>query len=290
MPKYALSFFKKLLLGSAKCSATQHLLFRKKKGKIEPLEYTDTANFSAWLQDAFELKTDGNKKLKPLNTKFRASGSMRYLSATGSEIKTAHFLGNTPQVLKRHYATGNKSENDLQLKSVAFTLENAVRCSDIETAKHKTRSDMEVEVLPYEEFLSKYSSFNAQKTALGTGCKSPFIGQVEKYRRKMTSTNDKNFVESLSCADLTNCFFCKNQVIIESTDDIWCLLSYRETIKESRQNHLSNAQFDKNYSDLLEQIDSILFSVSSAIRRHAEKKLLSFGRHPLWSDELNDFY
>ncbi|MFC4700801.1 hypothetical protein ACFO4O_11575 [Glaciecola siphonariae] len=290
VPKYALSFFRKLLQASLKCSAAQHLFFKEKKGEIKPLEYTDVANFSAWLQQAFELKTDDNKKLKPLNTKFRASGSMRYFNATGSEIKTAFFLGNTPQVLKRHYSTGNKNENDSQLKSAALTLENAVRCSDIETAKHKTRSDMDVEVLPYEDFLAKYSSSSAQKTPLGTGCKSPFSEQVEKYRRKMNSLGDETFAQSLSCADLTNCFFCKNQVIIETIEDIWCLLSYRETIKESRQNHLSNSQFDKNYSELLEQIDSILFSVSSVTRRNAEKKLLSFGRHPLWSDELNQFY
>ena len=287
VPKYALRFFERLLKLSSAISPGKHLLYQVKNSIASPLEVNHIAYFSKWLQSTFNIKDDHGELLIPTTRKFRASGSFRFLMRTGSEIDTSILLGNTPQVLKRHYTSGNEAENNQQLLATALTLENAVKCADIEEAKQLAKLEMNVEILPYEEFLSKYSPKQGQKTVIGTGCKNPHSEQAEKYQRKM-NFNPKDFiVENLACSEITNCFFCKNQVIIESAEDIWCLLSFKLSIIESKEEHINPSQFQKNFGELLNRIELILFKINPVIRRAAEKLLNSQGRHPFWLESLN---
>jgi hypothetical protein len=285
VPKYALTFFKNLLKLSKTISIDKHLLYQTSNGKILPLEVSHLRAFSNWLQMVFSFKNDAGAMLKPINRKFRTSGSYRYLMLTGSDIETSMLLGNTPQVLKRHYSDGNEGENNQQLTATALTLENSVKCSSIEEAKELTRGELNVEVLPFEAFLNKYSPTQGQKTPLGTACKNPYSEQLVKYQRKMNFSPKDFSVKNLACSDITNCFFCKNQVVIESVDDIWCLISFKLSLTDSKEYHLNENQFQKNFSELLTQIDLILYKINPSIRRNAEKKLNTLGRHPLWPED-----
>jgi hypothetical protein len=196
-------------------------------------------------------------------------------------------LGNTPHTLNKHYSSGNTVENEKQLLAATYTIEGVAKCSDINQAKEHAKKALGIEVLPYEDFLNKYSDSNGQKTVLGTGCKNAFSAHVEKYRRR-NHFNPKDFVvDHLACSDIHNCFNCENQVIIESVEDIWCLLSYRESIKDSKVYHLNEQHFSNNYSDLLASINRIIFTIHPKVKRLAEKKLENEGRHPLWPDGIN---
>ncbi|MCX9476541.1 hypothetical protein IG551_19150, partial [Vibrio cholerae] len=111
--------------------------------------------------------------------------------------------------------------------------------------------------------------------------------QAEKYRRR-NHFSPKDFnVDHLACSDIHNCFNCDNQVIIESVEDIWCLLSYRESVIDSKVHHLSEQHFNKNYLDLLNSINRIVFTIHPKVKRLAEKKLQNEGRHPLWPEGIN---
>jgi len=287
VPKFALRFFEQLLKVSEVISPEQHLLWQAKSGNVAPLEQSHIQTFSKWLQSTFSLVNDDGDSLRPLAKKFRASGSYRYLAKTGSQAETALILGNTPQVISRHYSSGNKAENNNQLLAVTYTLEGVAKCADINTAKEYAKQELAVDILPYDEFLSKYSKANGQKTIIGTGCKNVYGKQAEKYQRR-NNFSPKNFqVDHLACSDIHNCFSCENQVIIESVEDIWCLLSYKQSIIDSKALHLSNKHFQKNYSNLIDAINRIIFTIHPKTKRLAEKKLTNEGRHPLWPDNIN---
>ena len=287
VPKIALRFFEQLLKLSAVVSLNNHLLYQVKAGKVAPLEQNHIQTFSKWIQRTFSLTTDDNKPLKPTASKFRASGSYRYLAKTGNAVETSLLLGNTPRTLNKHYSSGNTIENETQLLAATYTLEGAAKCSSINQAKEYAKKELGIEVLPYEEFLSKYSDSNGQKTVLGTGCKNVFSSHVERYRKR-NHFNPKDFiVDHLACSDIHNCFNCENQVIIENTEDIWCLLSYRESIKDSKVYHLNENHFSNNYSRLLDSINRVIFTIHPKVKRLAEKKLKNEGRHPLWPEGIN---
>lgn len=287
VPKIALRFFEQLLKLSTAVSLDNHLLFQVKAGKVAPLEQNHIQTFSKWIQSTFSLITDDNKPLRPTASKFRASGSYRYLAKTGNAVETSLLLGNTPRTLSKHYSSGNTVENETQLLAATYTLEGVAKCSGINQAKEYAKKELGIEVLPYEEFLNKYSNSNGQKTVLGTGCKNVFSSHVERYRRK-NHFNPKDFiVDHLACSDIHNCFNCENQVIIESIEDIWCLLSYRESIKDSKVYHLNEKHFSNNYSQLLASINRVIFTIHPKVKRLAEKKIQNEGRHPLWPEGIN---
>lgn len=287
VPKYALRFFEQLLQLSNIVSTNKHLLSQLTNNQIRPLESQDLSAFSKWFQTTFSLKDDNGDLLKPTNRKFRASGSYRYLMLTGSNIDTSILLGNTPQVLSRHYSSGNEGENNNQLLATALTLENSVKCTDINSAKEQTKKELNIEILPYEKFISKYAGTQGQKTAIGTACKNPHSEKTDKFQRKM-NFNPKSFsVKNLACSDISNCFFCKNQVVIEDVDDIWCLMSFKLSVIDSKVFHANEDQFQKNFSEVIKKIDLVLFKVNPVIRRKSENKLNLIGRHPMWPEDIN---
>ena len=293
IPKSALTFINKLnSLSELVSPESEHLFFQCKGGKLAPLETYHIRTFTNWLLENFTLLSDNNLPLRPEAKKFRASGSTRYLMATDNDLEASILLGNSPSTVRKHYSSGNKSDNDAQLQAVAYTLEGAIKCSNISNAKDYAKREMEIEILPYEDFISKYSRYaiSPDKTVIGTGCKNSNDVQAEKYRKKINLNTKDVDVSHLACADIMNCFFCPNQVIIEEVEDIWCLLSFKEMIIESRQEHINTQQFNRNFSETLQRIELALFSISPKIRRQSQRYLENNGRHPLWPEGINQLY
>lgn len=293
VPKYALNFIQKLLTLSKIVSADNtHLFYQVSRGRIQPLEPQHLNDAANWLLKNFPLIDDYGKPLKPMTRKFRASGSSRYLALTGDVIGTSSLLGNTPTTLARHYTIGNSIDNKQQLQAAVYTLEAATKCSDISESKNYAKRQLEVEVLPYEEFLRKYECFNKkpQSTVIGSGCKDPLGDEAELYRRKMNFSPKDLEVDHLACSDILKCFSCQNQVIIEEVDDIWCLMSFKQVIEDSLSDHVNSNQFNRNFRDLIEKIDFAIHRIDPMIRRKSALKLSREGRHPLWPEGINYYF
>lgn len=289
VPKHALKFIEDLLeISSLIKPDDEHLLFQCRRGVISTLEAGHLQAFNNWIHKSFELKDDFGKQLRPEAKRFRATGSSTYIALTNNVTEASLILGNTPNTVHRHYTNGNEPENNRQLQAVTHTLEGAIRCGEIQDAKQQARDILKVEVLPYEAFVSKYSviSQKPERSPIGTGCKDPFGDKADKYRRKVNFSPKALDVSHLACADILNCFFCTNQVVIEEVDDIWCLLSFRCSIEESRGNHLNQSQFNKNFEEILHRVNQVIFRINPQIRRQAERKLKE-GRHPFWPEDIN---
>lgn len=293
VPKHALRFIEKLLeLSNLVAPNSDHLFFKVSRGKATSLEPSNLRDITNWLLEYFNPTDDYGKPLRPMAKRFRASGSARYLDLTGDAVGVASLLGNTPQTVSRHYTTGSPIENRKQLQAAAHTLEAVARCSDLTESKNYAKQQLDVEVLPYDEFLEKYSSFKKkpQTTIIGSGCKNPFDTQAGNYRRKMNFSPKDLDVEHLACSDILKCFSCPNQVILEEVEDIWCLMSFKEAVNDSLANHTNRQQFERNFRDLIDKIEMAIFKVDPAVRRKAQNKLRKEGRHCLWPEGINDLF
>ena len=287
IPKYGLSVLEKITKVSILVSPNKNRLFHAMlRGKIIALESNHLTAFTNWLIKNFDLKGDNGWPLRLQSQRFRVTGSSRFLSYTNDPIAASTLLGNTPNVVSKHYSSGNEHENNTQLQAVSRVLENSAKCNSVEEAIRKTKKDLNIEVLPYDEFIRKFTGIaNPEKTIIGTGCKDPFSARVTKYNRQNTELVSDE--KTIACADIAYCFQCENQVIVEEVDDIWCLLSFKEALEDSRHDHESLSHFKRNYGETITRIEHACFRVSPKIRRKAEKKLRLEGRHPLWSNELN---
>ena len=121
------------------------------------------------------------------------------------------------------------------------------------------------------------------KTAHGGYC-AQSNEKDEAYTRKAHKKGLVSEGERLACADLKACFSCEHQVLVESVDDIWALLSFKECVEESLYLHESTSHFVKNYGDLLAQIENRVGKLSRGVVKRAQTKLADEGRHPLWLD------
>ncbi|AIY66231.1 hypothetical protein OM33_00565 [Pseudoalteromonas piratica] len=287
IPKHALNFINDLItLTHTLFPNTNRLLHQCIDEVNKPLCPTHIRSNMNWLIKTFGLTDDNGQELRPEARRFRATGSANYLALTGNSLETSILLNNTPDVVRKHYSKGNESENNAQLQATANTLENAIKCGDIDKAREQTLEQMNLEVLPYDEFVNRYAkSGNGQKTPLGTGCKDPFNSRGDRFRRK--ASIDSVDMSHLACADLLNCFSCPNQVLVEEVDDIWCLLSFYEALEDAKEDHLNMSHFKNNFERVLTRIKHVLFSIDLKVRRQAERKLHKVGRHPFWPDTLN---
>lgn len=76
-------------------------------------------------------------------------------------------------------------------------------------------------------------------------------------------------------------------MLVEEVDDIWCLLSFYEALEDAKEDHLNMSHFKNNFDRVLSKIKQVLFSIDLKVRRQAERKLHTNGRHPFWPDTLN---
>jgi hypothetical protein len=287
IPKHGLHFIERLLKLSVLVAPDDNRIFSACiGGTIRPLEANLLTQFTNWTIKSFNLMADNGWPLRLQAQRFRVTGSNRYLSVTGDQVGTALLLNNTPDVVRTHYSSGNEHENNMQLQAISRVLEGITKCESVDDAITYSKNKMGIEVLPYEAFINKYIGIKKpEKVIIGTGCKDPFSEQSQRYNRKHNHSSQVN--SSLACADILKCFECENQVIIEEVDDIWCLLSFKEALKDAQYDHLDGTQYRRNFSQTISNVDEACFHVSPKIRRLAERKLSSEGRHPLWPEGHN---
>ncbi len=284
IPNYAKSLINKIIKISALIDPSPDalLILNARGGKADPITYNTTSYFNIWLTKKFGLLNDLNAPLVPQAKRFRATGTYRFLIHTGDDLKTAAIAGNTPQVIKRHYSSGNRHENNLQLQASSNTLENIARQRNgIDRAKDKTKEQMRFTILPYEDFIKSKSP--PSRNSNGSFCKSPFGDKALEEAKKANQRGLLRKGESLlACANLLRCFRCAHQALVENVAEIWCILSFKECIEESAYLHLDRNHYENNFRQALTDIETRLSLLNRQTVKAAEEKLAQMGRHPLW--------
>lgn len=283
IPKYSLSFFDRLLEVSKLLdnSDNARLLQTLTSNKVQPMKSSKLQSFNKiWLETHFNFIDQTGRRLRPLISRFRETGS-QITTAYQGEIANNITLGNTPQTRKKHYSKGNKHTNNGMMQDVAsIRQEQAISKQGAKAAQ----DSLEIQVLTIdEEYKSHYP--NLSKTPNGGSCLSPFGEKSKAYNRKAKQRNLLKEGEKLACADLLGCFGCSEQVIVQSVSDIWCLLSFRGCIEESLYLHLDAHHYRKNFEEIISFInENILPKIKKSILKKAESILNEEGFHPLWDD------
>lgn len=288
IPKHALHFIdKQIEISKMISSDDEGLLFPliSRKGEVIPLNSGHLKKFNDWVAKVAGFRDEYNRKINLSAQRFRVTGRRIMEEAGLNKIAISSALQNTPQTLDKSYSEGNKYENTKQMQAVTLTLENMARSKKgIEIAKKETMQQMSIEILPYDKYMKM--KVKPVKTACGTHCKNPYDVKSKKFKDKAIKHGLVNKKNKLACADIKSCFSCVNQVIVEEVDDLWCLLSFRDSVEESSYIHNSKQHFEKNYIRLLKNIKNILKFISPTKIREAEKKLAKNGRHPMWPEEI----
>lgn len=289
IPKYSMQFFDKLLEVSKAIDPRNGALLISTyiDGFIKPMTSNRLANsVKEFLATHFRLSDDRGRPLHPVISRFRETGSKLTLAHEG-DVEAAILLDNTPNTVKQNYSKGNEFENNKMIsEAVSVFATKITDNSSIEEAKEKEKKKLGVEVLTYDEYVNQ--KIKPKRNANGSYCSGNCGTKADKFSRKIKKHN-LSMGKKLVCADLLACFECDHQTIVESEIDIWCLLSFKECVEESKYNHIDVRHFEKNFRTVLDKIESILKSIKAKVLRAAKTRLNRDGRHPLWqaADDIN---
>lgn len=283
IPKYAMTFFDKLLKASIIISNNEQatLLQTISQKKIQPLQSGTLQVFlKHWVEKNFTFTDQVGRRLRPNICRFRETGSQLTAYHQGEMVNDL-MLNNTPSTRRRHYSEGNKLANNGMMQDTMLIREEQVKSS---VSTKQAQENLGIEVLVIEE-QNKINLPNLSRTSNGGCCASPFGEKSQKYTKKAQTQGLAKEGERLACADLLGCFGCPDQVIVQSVSDIWCLLSFKACIEESLFLHLDASHYKKNFENIVNFIEQkIQPSINQHILRKAEAKLDDDGLHPAWSD------
>ncbi|KMV28972.1 hypothetical protein AB733_20685 [Photobacterium swingsii] len=283
IPKYAMTFFDKLLNASRIISTNEEapLLQTIASRKVQKLQTSRLQSFlKVWLERHFSFTDQMGRRLRPNISRFRETGSQLTAYHQGEMVNNL-MLNNTPNTRKRHYSEGNKLANNGMMQDTMSIREEQVKNR---VSTQQAQENLCIDVLVIEEE-KKINLPNLSRTSNGGSCVTPFGEKSQKYTKKAQAQGLAKEGERLACADLLGCFGCPDQVIVQSISDIWCLLSFKACIEESLYLHLDASHYKKNFEDIVQFIEQkILPSINQRILRQAETKLDDDGLHPAWDD------
>ncbi|PML49510.1 hypothetical protein BCT76_08955 [Vibrio tasmaniensis] len=283
IPKYSMTFFDKLLEASRLISSNgdARLLQTITSKKVQPIKTSTLQAFlNKWVEKHFTFTDQTGRRLRLVVSRFRETGAQLTAYHQG-EIANNIMLGNTPNVRKKHYSEGNKQSNNGMLQDTLAIREEQIKSG---VSPEEAQENLGIDVLVIEKE-NAIDIPNLSRTSNGSSCGDPFGSQSEKYTKKARKQGLAKEGERLACADLLACFGCPHQVIVQSTADIWCLLSFRACIEESLFLHLDAHHYRKNFETIMAFIDSkILPNINSQVLKQAEEKRNDDGLHPAWDE------
>lgn len=128
----------------------------------------------------------------------------------------------------------------------------------------------------------KYKNKRPNKTKTGLGCDGPLADKVARQKREFRDVNPDLDV----CIDFLGCFDCSQHALIAETDDIWMMLSFRDTLREVLERPAYNSVPSLRFSETESKVEVILGKLRAKAPeayREAEK-LNSEASHPLYDD------
>ncbi|AIN24318.1 MULTISPECIES: hypothetical protein [Enterobacteriaceae] len=225
-------------------------------------------------------------QVRPVIGRFRQSKSDGLMADTNSIATVAEGLNNLKGTAARHYMNGNPHNNRNRLGSAAEALELTARGASINEARKVVEAKYG-RPLRAMEIIAKGDAEPAP-TKMGSRCRQPFGDKAQSLKRELVASGLLAQDESIACFKFLDCFGCEFQALVAEVDDIWCMLSFRESLTESLQRPAINHHLPvTRINDVMGKIQIMLAEVERDYPDVYAKAIgkLNVQAHPLWDDE-----
>lgn len=223
--------------------------------------------------------------IKPVVSRFRQSKSDGLMSDTNSIAMVSEGLNNLKTTVTKSYLNGNPQENKNRLGSAAEAIVLTAKGSTIAESKASLEKKYGKPLRVVD--ITNQGEPEPYQTKVGSRCKNPFSEKAEKLKRQLVKSGLVNENESIACFKFLDCFECDDMALVAEVDDIWCMLSFRESVVESMQRPTVNQLPNDKVASVLHKIDLMLGDIKAdypEIYSDAEDKF-DEEAHPIWDDE-----
>ncbi|MCO6354863.1 hypothetical protein GBO14_09050 [Pseudoalteromonas shioyasakiensis] len=227
-------------------------------------------------------------------SKLRKTKSDALYRVTESVYLVAMSNNNSMEVTARTYIHGTKKEHENNLSAAMKAKLSIVRGQAVNEAVEEAKfyhGDI-LDDYEYQRLRKDEDRSHEARTPTGTRCNDNRKGAasiINKSLKKAGVTTDK---DEEVCTDFLQCFNCEEHAFVTDVDDIWLMLSFKETLQQLLQTPSINSMPERKYTDLLQTINSVLegFKEKNKANYNQALEVSKEKPHPLYSNvySLND--
>ncbi len=203
-------------------------------------------------------------------------------------------LNNGIETVRKSYSSGLTQDHVRNLGASMDAKYNIAKGELIDTAVTNAKYTFHdvLSEYDYKKLRDKETRKHEAITPLGVRCTNNTGGATSIIDKALKKSGIDMPQEEIICTDFLGCFECDNHKLVAATDDIWLMLSFRDTLSEMKQYPNINSLPKSRYDKLCSTIDSILsrFNEVSESNYQEALELHKSSSHPLYSTlySLND--
>lgn len=169
--------------------------------------------------------------------------------------------------VRKHYSEGNQEQNKLSI-SAGFRVMYDIAGSRSKRESVDEHTQIIGNIFSSDEWKARRDSLTSISTPAGARCKEPFGDRAKTSLRALRKLES---VDGAPCIDYLDCFDCPSHVLVAEVEDIWLMLSFRDSIMEA----LSRTSVNSSPS---EKVDKLLAKIDIILQKFKEKDSTKFAR------------
>lgn len=226
--------------------------------------------------------------------RFRKTKLDTLLRVTESIYLVAIAANNSIQVISKNYSNGLESDHENSLAASLNAKFEISKGGDLKKSVSEAKfkfSDV-LDDYEYKNLRLGKDRSHESRTPTGVRCTDNTQGAAQIINRNLqrlevTPTNDE-----IICTDFLDCFECESHALVADTQDIWLMLSFKDTLQQLQQTPAINSMPNEKYSKVFNTIESILYRFAEKSNKNYKKaeELHKESVHPLYATvySLND--
>lgn len=227
-------------------------------------------------------------------SKFRKTRSDALYRVTESVYLVAMSNNNSLIVTARTYINGTEKEHENNLSAAISAKFDIAKGKDVITAvsEAKHRHGDILDDYEYQRLRKGKDRSREARTPTGARCNDSRLGAASIIGKSLKRVGIKTDDSEAACTDFLACFECAHHAFVTDVDDIWLMLSFKDTLQQLQQTPAVNSMPERKYIDLFNTVDSVLdgFKEKNATNYCQALEKLKDAPHPLYATvySLND--
>jgi hypothetical protein len=226
--------------------------------------------------------------------RFRKTKLDTLLRVTESIYLVAIAANNSIQVISKSYSNGLESDHENSLAASLNAKFEISQGGDLKNSVSEAKfkfSDV-LDDYEYKNLRFGKDRSHESRTPTGVRCTDNTQGSAQIINRALQRLEITPTDDEIICTDFLDCFECENHALVADTQDIWLMLSFKDTLQQLQQTPAINSMPNEKYSKVFNTIESILYRFYEKSIKNYKKaeELHKESVHPLYSTvySLND--